>query len=166
MNTSLTASPSFVEVLAILTPPYVITGYARVIQQQLQEDGLCLHNGSRRRLTTQDATFLTRSHLGQPYFANLITHLTSGPVILMHVHGHDPITILHRLTRRTGSILESAPLRTRDARAPHALYYSQSSHDAIQDLIYVGFLPTQAHATTTPNTTHEITSHTPYARSA
>ena len=136
---SLASGPHTVEVLAILTPLFVVTGNARLLQEQLVDDGLSIVNGSRRRLNAKDATFLTRSHLGRPYFADLISHLTSGPLILMHLQGYDPIAVIHRLARHADSILETHPLGTRDSRAQHALYCSNSPHDAIQDLMYVGF---------------------------
>ncbi len=153
------------DVLALLTPLFVVTGQSRFIQEQLLDEGLSILNGSRRRLDTRDATFLTRSHLGQPYFADLITHLTSGPVILMHLQGHDPLTALHHVIRRLGSMHETSPLGLQHTRAQQALYYSQSPQDVQQDLLYVGFVPTQDQEPMTPHARRDVTPHTSYSRS-
>lgn len=153
------------DILAILTPLFVVTGQSRFIQAQLQDEGLCILNGSRRRLDMREATFLARSHLGQPYFADLITHLTSGPVILMHLHGHNPLTALHQVTRHTNTVHETHSRGGHHTQAQQALYYSRSPHDAHQDLLYVGFVP-ETHDPTAPHARRDSTPLTTYSRSA
>ncbi len=121
--------------LAIVSPDLVRTGDARLLREHILDAGLMIMNGIRRRLDASAATFLTRAHLGRPYFPALVSHLTAGPVLLLQVSGPDPISRLHQLVTHGTYSWSHAP---RIDGLP-ALYCSHSPDDARRDLAFVGF---------------------------
>ncbi|RLD14021.1 nucleoside-diphosphate kinase, partial [candidate division KSB1 bacterium] len=77
--------------LAIIKPDGVQAGLIGEVIKRIEEDGLRIVAMRMDKLDTRRAEGFYYVHRSKPFFNDLITYMTSGPVVLMVLQGYDVI---------------------------------------------------------------------------
>lgn len=78
--------------LSIIKPDAVGKNHIGEIIARFEKNGLKVIAAKMKHLTLQDAEGFYAVHKGRPFFKDLTTFMTTGPVLLMVLEGHDAIT--------------------------------------------------------------------------
>jgi len=87
--------------LSIVKPDAVAAGNAGQIIAHLERSGLKIVAMKMAHLTRRQAEGFYAVHRDRPFFASLVTFMTSGPVVLMMLEGEDAIARYRKLMGET-----------------------------------------------------------------
>ena len=79
------------QTLSIIKPDAISKGFAEEICQRLEEAGLKIHSKRSLHLTEEEAEGFYIEHKGKPFFPDLITFMTSGPIQVQILEGENAI---------------------------------------------------------------------------
>lgn len=86
-----TSSDPVEQTLSIVKPDAVASGHIGDILEYLEHDGLKITAAKLIRLTPKQAEEFYAEHKGRPFYKDLITYMTSGPVLVQVLEGEDAI---------------------------------------------------------------------------
>ena len=78
--------------LGIVKPDGVRRKLVGQVIQKIEHAGLVIRGLKALRLTREDAERFYAVHEGKPFFKPLIEFMTSGPIVVMVIGGHDSIS--------------------------------------------------------------------------
>ncbi|PKN56081.1 MAG: nucleoside-diphosphate kinase [Deltaproteobacteria bacterium HGW-Deltaproteobacteria-14] len=82
---------SLQQTLAIVKPDAVRAGNTGHIVQMIEDAGFSIKNMKKTSLTKAQAEGFYYVHAARPFFGELVTFMTSGPVVLMILEAEDAI---------------------------------------------------------------------------
>ena len=77
--------------LGIVKPDGVRRKLVGQVIQKIENSGLVIRGLKALRLTREDAERFYAVHEGKPFFKSLVEFMTSGPIVVMVIGGHDSI---------------------------------------------------------------------------
>lgn len=80
------------DTLVLIKPDGVRRRMVGQIVGAIESLGLTIKQLVQKTLSTSQASSLYREHQGKWHFARNIKHVTSGPVVVIHIHGHEAIS--------------------------------------------------------------------------
>ncbi len=86
---------------AIIKPTAVREGHIGAIIEMIEKANLKINGLKMTKLSVIDAESFYAEHKGKPFFKELITMMTSGPIVAMVVEGQDAIARLRTLVGAT-----------------------------------------------------------------
>ena len=129
--------------LGIVKPDAIATGKAGPIVAHLQDAGFTLRAAHLVRLTTEQAGVFYAVHRGRPFFADLVSFMTSGPCLPMALERADAVPTLRTVIGATDPA-EAAPGTIRklfaESKGRNAIHASDSDENAARE---VGFFFTE-----------------------
>ena len=87
--------------LAILKPDTVQAGNAEAVIKMLEAEGLHILASKTLHLDVEQARGFYAIHSDRPFFQNLITFMTEGPVVVMVLEGPGAIQVLRKVMGAT-----------------------------------------------------------------
>ena len=125
--------------LSIITPDAISKGFAEEICQRLEEAGLKIHSKSSLHLTEEEAEGFYIEHKGKPFFPDLITFMTSGPIQVQILEGENAIAKYREVMGNTNP-KEANPGTLRadfaDSIDANAVHGSDSKQSAEREINY------------------------------
>jgi nucleoside-diphosphate kinase len=123
--------------LVFLKPESVMRGLIGEIVSRFERKGLLLVGAKLIQMSTDQARMLYQVHSGKPFFQDLVSHVTSGPVFVMAWQGPNAVTIARNLIGATNPT-NAAPGTVRGDFAlnvtPNAIHGSDSTENAKREL--------------------------------
>jgi nucleoside-diphosphate kinase len=108
-------------------------GFIGEIISRLERKGLILVAGKLIYMSVQQAQRLYEVHKGKPFFQELVSHVTSGPVFVMVLEGPNAVAVLRNLVGATNPV-NAAPGSIRGdfalAVTPNAIHAADSIENA------------------------------------
>jgi nucleoside-diphosphate kinase len=92
------------QTFSFLKPESVMRGLIGEIVSRFERKGLVLVAGKLIQMSTEQAQRLYEVHKGKPFFQELVSHVTSGPVFLMVWQGPSAVTVGRNLVGATNPI--------------------------------------------------------------
>ena len=86
---------------SIIKPDAVAKNVTGAIVSRFEDAGLRVIASRMERLTVEKAKGFYAEHEGKPFFDNLITFMTSGPVVVQALEGGDAIALNRKLMGTT-----------------------------------------------------------------
>jgi nucleoside-diphosphate kinase len=130
--------------LGIVKPDAVATGKTGRIVAHLQDAGFTLRAARLVRLTPAAAGAFYAVHRERPFYADLVTFMTSGPCLPMALERSDAVATLRQVIGATDPA-EAAPGTVRklyaESKGRNAIHASDSDENARRE---VGFFFTEA----------------------
>ncbi len=125
--------------LGIVKPDAIATGKTGKIVAHLQEAGFTLRAARLVRLTPEQAGAFYAVHRGRPFFAELVSFMTSGPCLPMALERAEAVPTLRTVIGATDPA-EAAPGTIRklfaESKGRNAIHASDSDENAARE---VGF---------------------------
>ena len=125
--------------LGIVKPDAIATGKTGKIVAHLQDAGFTLRAARLVRLTPEQAGAFYAVHRGRPFFAELVSFMTSGPCLPMALERADAVATLRTVIGATDPA-EAAPGTIRklyaESKGRNAIHASDSDENAARE---VGF---------------------------
>ena len=125
--------------LGIVKPDAIATGKTGQIVAHLQGAGFTLRAARLVRLTPEQAGAFYAVHRGRPFFADLVSFMTSGPCLPMALERADAVPTLRTVIGATDPA-EAAPGTIRklfaESKGRNAIHASDSDENAARE---VGF---------------------------
>jgi nucleoside-diphosphate kinase len=125
--------------LGIVKPDAVATGKTGKIVAHLEDAGFTLRAARLVRLTPEQAGAFYAIHRGRPFFADLVSFMTSGPCLPMALERADAVPTLRTVIGATDPA-EAAPGTIRklfaESKGRNAIHASDSDENAVRE---VGF---------------------------
>jgi nucleoside-diphosphate kinase len=87
--------------LSIVKPDAVERNLIGAIYQRFEQGGLRIVASKMLRLRTEDAEGFYAEHSARPFFRDLVTYMTSGPVVVQVLEGEDAVATNRRLMGAT-----------------------------------------------------------------
>ena len=87
--------------LSIVKPDAVERNLIGAIYQRFEQGGLRIVASKMLRLRTEDAEGFYGEHSARPFFRDLVTYMTSGPVVVQVLEGEDAVATNRRLMGAT-----------------------------------------------------------------
>ena len=125
------------QTLSIIKPDAISKGFAEEICQRLEEAGLKIHSKRSLHLTEEEAEGFYIEHKGKPFFPDLITFMTSGPIQVQILEGENAIAKYREVMGNTNpkeanpGTLRAAFADSIDANAVHGSDSKQSAEREI-----------------------------------
>ena len=123
--------------LGIVKPDAVATGKTGKIVAHLQEAGFVLRATQLVRLTPAQAGAFYAVHRERPFFAELVTFMTSGPCLPMALERDDAVITLRAVIGATDPA-EAAPGTIRklyaESKGRNAIHASDSDENAVREI--------------------------------
>ena len=125
--------------LGIVKPDAIETGKTGLILAHLEREGFVLRASRLVRLTPSQASEFYAVHRGQPFYADLVQFMTSGPCVPMALERDDAVAHLRAVIGATDP-KEAAPGTVRklyaESKGRNAIHASDSPENAVRE---VGF---------------------------
>ena len=126
------------QTLSIIKPDAIYKGFAEKICERLEDAGLKILSKKSLHLTEEEAEGFYIEHKGKPFFPDLITFMTSGPIQVQILEGDNAISNYREVMGNTDP-KEAGPGTLRadfadsiDANAVHGSDSEQSAEREIQ----------------------------------
>ena len=127
------------QTLSIIKPDAISKGFAEEICQRLEEVGLKIHSKRSLHLTEEEAEGFYIEHKGKPFFPDLITFMTSGPIQVQILEGENAIAKYREVMGNTNP-KEANPGTLRadfaDSIDANAVHGSDSKQSAEREINY------------------------------
>ena len=125
--------------LGIVKPDAVATGKTGKIVAHLQDAGFILRAARLVRLTPAEAGAFYAVHQGRPFYADLVTFMTSGPCLPMALERSDAVATLRQVIGATDPA-EAAPGTIRklyaESKGRNAIHASDSEENARREVAF------------------------------
>ena len=125
--------------LGIVKPDAVATGKTGKIVAHLQDAGFILRAARLVRLTPAEAGAFYAVHRGRPFYADLVTFMTSGPCLPMALERSDAVATLRQVIGATDPA-EAAPGTIRklyaESKGRNAIHASDSEENARREVAF------------------------------
>lgn len=89
------------QTFSFLKPESVMRGLIGEIISRFEKKGLLLVAAKLIEMTPEQAQRLYEVHKGKPFFPELVSHVTSGPVFLMVWEGPNAVTVVRNIVGAT-----------------------------------------------------------------
>lgn len=125
--------------LAIIKPDAIETGKAGLILAHLQRDGFVIRAGKLVRLTAAEAGAFYAVHRERPFYADLVTFMTSGPCMPLALERADAVAKLRTVIGATDPKEAAAGTIRKlfaESKGRNAIHASDSEENAVRE---VGF---------------------------
>ena len=100
-----TLSPTSVQrTLSFLKPESLKQRIIGEVISRLEKKGLVLTRLRLHQISRREAEKLYSVHKGKPFFEELVSHVTSGPVVLMMIQGPDAVETVRKLVGATNPL--------------------------------------------------------------
>ena len=125
--------------LGIVKPDAVATGKTGKIVAHLQDAGFTLRAARLVRLTPAEAGAFYAVHRERPFYADLVTFMTSGPCLPMALERSDAVATLRQVIGATDPA-EAAPGTVRklyaESKGRNAIHASDSDENAQREVAF------------------------------
>jgi nucleoside-diphosphate kinase len=125
--------------LGIVKPDAVATGKTGRIVAHLQDAGFTLRAARLVRLTPAEAGAFYAVHRERPFYADLVTFMTSGPCLPMALERSDAVATLRQVIGATDPA-EAAPGTVRklyaESKGRNAIHASDSDENARREVAF------------------------------
>lgn len=125
--------------LGIVKPDAVATGKTGKIVAHLQDAGFTLRAARLVRLTPAEAGAFYAVHRERPFYADLVTFMTSGPCLPMALERSDAVATLRQVIGATDPA-EAAPGTVRklyaESKGRNAIHASDSDENARREVAF------------------------------
>jgi nucleoside-diphosphate kinase len=125
--------------LGIVKPDAVATGNTGKIVAHLQDAGFTLRAARLVRLTPAEAGAFYAVHRERPFYADLVTFMTSGPCLPMALERPDGVATLRQVIGATDPA-EAAPGTVRklyaESKGRNAIHASDSDENARREVAF------------------------------
>ena len=125
------------QTFSFLKPESVMRGLIGEIISRFERKGLLLVAGKLIQMSAQQAEKLYEMHKGKPFFKELVSHVTSGPVFVMIWEGPNAIVVVRNIVGATNPV-NAAPGSIRGDYAltvtPNAIHAADSKENATREL--------------------------------
>ena len=127
------------QTLSIIKPDAISKGFTEEICQRLEEAGLKILSKKSLHLTEEEAEGFYIEHKGKPFFPDLITFMTSGPIQVQILEGENAIAKYREVMGNTNP-KEANPGTLRadfaDSIDANAVHGSDSKQSAEREINY------------------------------
>ncbi|WP_309492943.1 nucleoside-diphosphate kinase [Candidatus Hecatella orcuttiae] len=86
---------------AILKPETVARGLVGEVLRRIEQEGFRICAAKLVKATEKQAEKLYEMHVGKPFYKELLSHITSGPIFVMVVEGESAVQRLRALVGAT-----------------------------------------------------------------
>lgn len=125
------------QTFSFLKPETVMRGQIGEIVSRFERKGLVLVAAKLIQMKVEQAQRLYEIHKGKPFFQELVSHVTSGPVFLMIWEGPNAVTVVRNLVGATNPV-NAAPGTIRGDFAltvtPNTVHAADSLENAKREL--------------------------------
>ena len=125
------------QTFSFLKPESVMRGLIGEIVSRFERKGLILVGAKLIQMSQNQAEQLYSMHKGKPFFSELVSHVTSGPVFLMVWDGPNAVTVVRNLVGATNP-LNATPGTIRGDFAlqvtPNAIHGADSPENAKREM--------------------------------
>lgn len=125
------------QTFSFVKPESVMRGLIGEIISRFERKGLLLVAGKLIWMSTDQAQKLYEMHKGKPFFQELVSHVTSGPVFVMVWKGPNAVVVVRNLVGATNPV-NAAPGTIRGdfaiAVTPNAIHAADSPENAKREL--------------------------------
>ena len=125
--------------LSIIKPDAISKGFAEEICKRLEDAGLKISSKKSLHLTEEEAEGFYIEHKGKPFFPDLITFMTSGPIQVQILEGDNAISNYREVMGNTDP-KEADPGTLRadfaDSIDANAVHGSDSEKSAEREILY------------------------------
>jgi len=125
------------QTFSFLKPESVMRGLIGEIVSRFEKKGLVLLGAKLIQMSSQQAQRLYEVHKGKPFFQELVSHVTSGPVFVMVWEGPNAVSIVRGLVGATNP-LNAAPGTVRGdfalSMTPNAIHAADSLENAKREM--------------------------------
>ena len=123
--------------LSIIKPNAVRKNRIGSIISSLEDTGLKITNMKMVRLESKEAETFYKEHTGKPFFNELITFMTSGPIVVMVLEGENAISVNREVMGQTNPA-EAKPGSIRakygDGMTENAVHGSDGENSAKEEI--------------------------------
>ena len=127
------------QTLSIIKPDAISKGFAEQICERLEDAGLKIISKKSLHLSENEAEGFYIEHKGKPFFPDLITFMTSGPIQVQILEGDNAISNYREVMGNTNP-KEAAPGTLRadfaDSIDANAVHGSDSEVSAAREISY------------------------------
>tara|TARA_B100000214_G_scaffold268681_1_gene199355 strand:+ start:223 stop:630 length:408 start_codon:yes stop_codon:yes gene_type:complete len=127
------------QTLSIIKPDAISKGFAEEICKRLEDEGLKIISKKSLHLTEEEAEGFYIEHKGKPFFSDLITFMTSGPIQVQILEGENAILKYREVMGNTNP-KEANPGTIRadfaDSIDANAVHGSDSEQSAEREIHY------------------------------
>tara|TARA_B100000965_G_scaffold123387_1_gene102090 strand:- start:2008 stop:2415 length:408 start_codon:yes stop_codon:yes gene_type:complete len=127
------------QTLSIIKPDAISKGFAEQICERLEDAGLKIISKKSLHLSEEEAEGFYIEHKGKPFFPDLITFMTSGPIQVQILEGDNAISNYREVMGNTNP-KEAAPGTIRadfaDSIDANAVHGSDSETSAEREISY------------------------------
>lgn len=125
------------QTFSFLKPESVMRGLIGEIVTRFEKKGLVLVAARLIQMSSDQAQQLYQVHKGKPFFPELVSHVTSGPVFLMVWEGPNAVNVVRNLVGSTNPV-DAAPGTVRGDFAisitPNAIHAADSLENAKREM--------------------------------
>ncbi|MGA2971616.1 MAG: nucleoside-diphosphate kinase [Candidatus Bathyarchaeia archaeon] len=125
------------QTFSFLKPESVMRGFIGEIVSRFEKKGLVLIAAKLIQMSSEQAGKLYEVHKGKPFFQELVSHVTSGPVFVMVWEGPNAVSVVRGLVGATNP-LNAAPGTVRGDFAlsitPNAIHAADSLDNAKHEM--------------------------------
>lgn len=123
---------------SFLKPESVMRGLIGEIVSRFERKGLLLVGAKLMQMSPDQAERLYGVHKGKPFFNELVSHVTSGPVFLMVWEGPNAVTVVRNLVGATNPLNAAAGTIRGDFAlqvTPNAIHGADSPENAEREML-------------------------------
>ena len=125
------------QTFSFLKPESVMRGLIGEVVSRFEKKGLLLVAAKLLQMSGEQAQKLYETHKGKPFFKDLVSHVTSGPVFLMVWEGPNVVSVVRNLVGATNP-LNAAPGTVRGdfalSMTPNAIHAADSLENAKREM--------------------------------
>ncbi|MGA8903776.1 MAG: nucleoside-diphosphate kinase [Candidatus Bathyarchaeia archaeon] len=125
------------QTFSFLKPESVMRGLIGEIVSRFENKGLVLLGAKLIQMSSEQAQKLYEVHKGKPFFQELVSHVTSGPVFAMVWEGPNAVSVVRGLVGATNP-LNAAPGTVRGdfaiSMTPNAIHAADSLENAKREM--------------------------------
>ena len=125
------------QTFSFLKPESVMRGFIGEIVSRFEKKGLVLVGAKLIQMSRDQAERLYGVHKGKPFFNELVSHVTSGPVFLMVWEGPNAVTVVRNLVGATNPLNAAAGTIRGDFAlqvTPNAIHGADSPENAKREM--------------------------------
>ena len=125
------------QTFSFLKPESVMRGFIGEIVSRFEKKGLLLVGAKLIQMSQDQAEKLYGVHKGKPFFSELLSHVTSGPVFLMVWEGPNAVTVVRNLVGATNPLNAAAGTIRGDFAlqvTPNAIHGADSPENAKREM--------------------------------
>jgi nucleoside-diphosphate kinase len=125
------------QTFSFLKPESVMRGLIGEIVSRFERKGLLLVGAKLMQMSHDQAERLYGVHKGKPFFNELVSHVTSGPVFLMVWEGPNAVTVVRNLVGATNPLNAAAGTIRGDFAlqvTPNAIHGADSPENAKREM--------------------------------